>query len=322
MENNDKIFDQFKNAAENVAPKEFQSMENVWNRIEDKLDQKVLKKETKTWRKIAVAASILLCVSIGYQVFKSSNELILPENNVVTNEKSKKLIEGKIQKSVLENDQENTDLKINIDIILQKPILVEDVVAYQDAPAGNMESQMPVMVNEPQASPVYEKIEIADKKENLDKAMAPILESKKSGEHFFKTKIYDARGVKQTYEEVSKQEVVAIVKQETKKQNPLYVIDGESVANNKNKDAKDKLTANNIENIVVLKEPLYIINGVEYSEESLFGAKPTSPYAPLDQQEIIKTVVFQGDEAVELYGEKGRKGVVVVTTKNGKPVKN
>ena len=64
MENRDKIFDQFKSAAENVAPKDFGSMESVWNRVEEKLDTKVLKKETKTWKKIAVAASILLCFSI------------------------------------------------------------------------------------------------------------------------------------------------------------------------------------------------------------------------------------------------------------------
>ena len=315
MENKDIIFDQFKNAAENVAPKDFASMENVWSRVEEKLDAKVLKKETKNWKKIAVAASILLCVSVGYQFFKSSNELIIPENSVVTNEKQKEIIEEKVSEIV--NKPAMVPPKIvelpDRVISCQK---FDESITYNEASSVSDAGAIPIMVEAPQASQVYEKVIVEnDKMANSNK------EVEKSKTHFFKTKIYDARGVKQTFEEVSKQEAVAIVQQETKKQNPLYVIDGESVAMNKNKDAKDKLTADDIENIVVLKEPLYIINGVEYSEESLFGAKPTSPYAPLDQQEIIKTIVFQGDEAIAIYGEKGRKGVVVVTTKNGKSVK-
>jgi hypothetical protein len=316
MENRDKIFDQFKNAAENVSPKEFASMESVWNRVEEKLDTTVLKKETKTWKKIAVAASILLCVSIGYQFFKLSNELIIPDNNVVTNEKPKVLIDDKIQETESAIAPEYPNIKDNADKILQNSTATENIIAYNEPPSVNDASPMPIIVAAPQASEIYEKAIV-----EVDDAVAMKKEVANSKTHFFKAKIYDARGVKQTFEEVSKQEAVAIVKQETKKQNPLYVIDGESVANNKNKDTKVNLTADDIENIVVLKEPLYIINGIEFSEESLFGAKLTSPYAPLDQQEIIKTEIFQGDEAIEIYGEKGRKGVVVVTTKNGKAVK-
>lgn len=317
MENRDKIFDQFKNAAENVAPKDFGSMESVWNRVEEKLDNKVLKKETKIWKKIAVAASILLCFSVGYQFFKSSNELIIPNNSVVTNEKPLDLIEGKVQETSVEIATEYPNISEISDKKIQDAIATEDIIAYNEPPSVSNASPMPNITEAPQASESYEKVLV-----EVDEVVAVKKDIASSKTHFFKTKIYDARGVKQTYEEITKSEIAAIVKQESKKQIPLYVIDGESVANNKNKGAKDKLTADDIENIVVLKEPLYIINGVEYSEESLFGAKPTSPYAPLDQQEIIKTVVFQGDEAIAIYGEKGRKGVVVVTTKNGKAVKN
>ena len=316
MENRDKIFDQFKNAAENVAPKEFASMESVWSRVEEKLDTKVLKKETKIWKKIAVAASILLCVSIGYHFFKNKNDLVIPNNQVVVNEKPAELIEGKIQEPILENKPENPDLKANINKILQKPIQTEDIIAYNDAPAGNVSSPAPIVAQSPSADAVYEKVFV-----EVDNTPIKKMETDNSKTHFFKTKIYVARGVKQTFEEVTKQEAVAIVEQETKKQNPLYVIDGEAVAENKNKDSKSKLDTKDIENIVILKEPLYIINGVQYSEEELFGDVPTSPYAPLDKQEITKTIILQGDEAEELYGEKGKKGVVIVTTKNGKPLK-
>ena len=42
MENQDKLYNQFKSAAENAETKDFPGMENVWNRVEQKLDTKVL----------------------------------------------------------------------------------------------------------------------------------------------------------------------------------------------------------------------------------------------------------------------------------------
>ena len=75
----------------------------------------------------------------------------------------------------------------------------------------------------------------------------------------------------------------------------------------------------NLESLVVLDEPLYIIDGIYYSENDLFGNNPTSPYAPLNKQEIKTITILQDLEATSKYGEKGKKGVVIITTKNGKP---
>ena len=57
----------------------------------------------------------------------------------------------------------------------------------------------------------------------------------------------------------------------------------------------------------------------EFSEEELFGKNPTSKYAPLNKQDITATTVYQGEDAIKLYGNKGKNGVVIITTKNGKP---
>jgi hypothetical protein len=76
-----------------------------------------------------------------------------------------------------------------------------------------------------------------------------------------------------------------------------------------------------IEDISFLRNPLYLINGREYSEEELFGANPTSIYAPLSEQEIEYILAIKQEDAVPVYGEKGRKGVVIVSAKNGKPAK-
>ncbi len=74
-----------------------------------------------------------------------------------------------------------------------------------------------------------------------------------------------------------------------------------------------------LESLIILKEPLYIINGVYYSEESLFETQPTNPYIPLNKQNIKTLEILQDEEAIEKFGEKGSKGVVIITTKNGVP---
>ena len=58
---------------------------------------------------------------------------------------------------------------------------------------------------------------------------------------------------------------------------------------------------------------------MNYSEEELFGPNPTSPYSPLNKQLIETISILQDEKAVSIYGEKGKNGVVIITTKDGKP---
>jgi Ca-activated chloride channel family protein len=83
MENQDKIFQNIKKAAHKAEEKDFPAMDNVWERVEQKLDKKEDKKTITLWKKIAVAASLLLFVSIGYQFFKNENEIRLPQNSTL-----------------------------------------------------------------------------------------------------------------------------------------------------------------------------------------------------------------------------------------------
>ena len=48
MDNHDKIFEQFKKAADKEQLADFSSKDKVWSRLEDKLDHKVLKKENSS----------------------------------------------------------------------------------------------------------------------------------------------------------------------------------------------------------------------------------------------------------------------------------
>jgi TonB-dependent SusC/RagA subfamily outer membrane receptor len=51
----------------------------------------------------------------------------------------------------------------------------------------------------------------------------------------------------------------------------------------------------------------------------VFGPNPTCPYAPLKDQPIESVTVLQAEKAIEIYGKKAENGVVIITTKTGKP---
>lgn len=56
----------------------------------------------------------------------------------------------------------------------------------------------------------------------------------------------------------------------------------------------------------VINEPVYILDGV------IINSKQFSIINPNDIQEIN---VVKGDEAISLYGNQGRNGVIIITTK-------
>ena len=316
MENQDKIYSQFKNAAHNSTVNEVPNSETIWNRIEEKMDKKVLKKQNKLWKKIAVAASILLVFSVVFQFLKSNKIDINSPNTVVVKDT---LISTK-------NNCIATDTKTVIDSfkivssekaikIIQNEIKLNNKVAVQETAAIEKTTILDNS-NQRQLSTWSNQQEELFKEKEVEKVI--------------RNKNYDAISVKKVSEEIvapteytKKQEVPVVTKND-----PLLVINNKAIVTkngtNYDKLTKDELAKINkgdIETLVYLKEPLYIIDGKQYSEEELFGKKPTSPYAPLSEQEIISTKVLQGEEAIAAYGEKGEKGVLIITTKNGKPVK-
>ena len=301
MENQDKLYNQFKSAAENAETKDFPGMENVWNRVEQKLDTKVLKKETKLWKKLAVAASILLVVSVGYHFWNNQKTTTAPTNEIVTNDSiTTPIIE---ENNAVADVEKHPAIKENAEQILKEQTKTDNVVVMNDTvKPKKMAAPMPAAVSE--VTVHKEEVENDDIKKEKEA---------NSYDGYFNAKNYEARSVKNNGYKV----MVNTNQQKTKskKEEPLLVID--DVAEDLQK--LGKLNADDVESIVVLAEPLYIINGVEYSEVEVFGPNPTSPYSPLNQQEIETISILQKEKATEIYGKKGEKGVVIITTKNGKP---
>lgn len=311
MENQDKIYAQFKNAAEKSEGKEFPNSDKIWNRVTEKLDQKVLKKQSKNWRKIAVAASVLLVCSLLYQFLKSDDENINKENVVIQDTISQNnSFNEKTSVAIIETDT-TTVLKKEAVTLLKEQLSKQTDVATTFTPN---------VVSAPNNAAMN--AEVATENDKTDNSNI--------GYFDYNKRKFDAVGVVRNdqKESSSSQESAKKTVQIKTKTDPLLVIDNKAITS---KDASTygkvsneelaKIKSADFETVVYLKEPLYVIDGKHYSEEELFGEKPTSPYAPLSEQEIKTTKVLQGEEALAAYGEKGANGVLIITTKNGRPVK-
>jgi len=86
MENKDKIYDQFKEAATRAEDKGFDRMDAIWNRVEEKLDKKKERRAAIWWKYAGIAALFLLLMGIGTYMFNDNDPVLapkaLPENNV------------------------------------------------------------------------------------------------------------------------------------------------------------------------------------------------------------------------------------------------
>lgn len=323
MENDEKIFEKIKHASLLPEAEDFPSMDKVWQRVESKLDNKVLKKENRLWKKIAVAASFLLVFTLSYQVFKPTEtalELPIAKPQPQTT-RDMNVVPNATENSVASEQNQQSDAIVST-AAASKP-------AKMASPEAETKSES-VAANES----IGEKISGYSEADESPKAASPVLkteatvakdtkdaadENLRHGE--FNGQIFDARSVKR--EEAAYAKAKKSKEQPTQKSVPLMVIDGKAVTAKTDQQAlRDGLShvdPDDVANIVVLDEPLYIINGHQYSEQELFGPKPTSPYHPLGEQQIESLVILQGEKAVAAYGKKGQKGVVIISTKNSKP---
>jgi|GEM_PF-150356 len=88
MENQDKLHQQFKEAAGKAEDKGFARMDAVWNRVEEKLDNNKQRRIAAWWKYSGIGAMFLLFTGVGFFLLNNekSNTLITPkvtpENNV------------------------------------------------------------------------------------------------------------------------------------------------------------------------------------------------------------------------------------------------
>ncbi|TDX12193.1 hypothetical protein [Flavobacterium sp. S87F.05.LMB.W.Kidney.N] len=318
MDNQDKIFNKIKEASQNAEFKDFPAMEKVWARVEEKLDKKEDKKTIALWKKIAIAASLLLLISLAVQFLHTDKNAVQETPKVVIQETEKvesqepalnqKNPDPSSDSGIISNEEADKILenhtKKNKERVAIQEIVAPNTELLQAAPAPKVSANALVIAAPAAEESIEEDNNIIYKKElssESDYLRSPQRESAKV-----------AFAEKST--------------QRAKKSAPLVIFNGNAMAHS-DEAKKDKmmrselpnLNPENVDSLVVLDEPLYIIDGIYYSENDLFGNNPTSPYAPLDKQDIKTITILQDLEATSKYGEKGKKGVVIITTKTGKP---
>ncbi|MFN4027034.1 MAG: hypothetical protein ACK4IZ_06270 [Flavobacterium sp.] len=284
MENQD-IFNQFKKAADNAESPNFAAMEKVWHRVEEKLDQKELKQENVLWKKWAIAASLLLIGTLGYQFLKKDQQ-VFNTNEVIVQKDSVPQKNTAVEDAVTSQETVNPAIKQEADKILEKQIVSAPKVATAEAVST------PNQFNSDSISNGFTTPSVAARGYVPQNAT-----------------IYDEAKTMEVF--IDKDNKVS----NAKKEKPLLVYNNKA----EDKQTVKEVEMDEIESIVELPDPLYIINGVEYTEQELFGPNPTSPYTPLSEQEIDSITVLQQEKAITIYGQKGKKGVVNNSTKNGKP---
>lgn len=293
MNTEDKIYKKIQQASEKLPNESFPSMDKVWSRVEEKLDTNVLKKENNRWKKFSVAAAVIIVGTLVYQ-FSQPENIITTNETVVTVDTLQPIL-TEPEDAIVTN--EKTEIVEKKEIILQKAIekptlvMAEEIIVNKNHEPVVSESVTQGFYNAKEISPA------ADDFENKAvSSFAPTTKAKKS--------------------EAYSNFIASDTDDVGKKLPPLVIIDGKA---SKTSDMKN--IPNDLEAIVILNDPIYIINGVMYTEEELFGPNPTSPYAPLQKQDIISTTILQEEDALKTYGEKGKKGVVIIKTKDGKPKK-
>ncbi|WP_338378565.1 hypothetical protein [uncultured Flavobacterium sp.] len=318
MKNEEKIFQKIKNASNKTEETSFPGMDKVWNRVEEKLDTKIIKKKSEVWKKLAIAASFLLFFTVGIQLFNTQKELTEPIEHKINIQPTTIQAQDNIENSVV-------DENIEIDKSLPE---VETFINTTNAQANTTKPK--AIISESKAESDEVPAVVFKEKKNSEAAKTSFAEeevtadiefisqenaiskghynSASSNNVFYpsKGKIYAARSSNMKYELQINEKESSI----QSKSDDLVLING-YLSDKK----KEDLSSDEMETMVELKNPIYIINGEEFSEESLFGEKPTSKYAPLTNQKIDSIKVYLPEEAKPIYGEKGKNGVVIISIK-------
>lgn len=303
MEHNDKFWNQFQQLDATTPEDTFPGMEKIWDRVETKLDHKVAVQEQWKWKKIAVAASVTLLISISYLIWNSAESPTptsphLPNKETLSNEVT---VQPRNNPPAVDHPVETPNhpvLQPNLETLVEKSVQAAPTVAeVEEKKEIQEEVQNEAAIVLPKSSVSKEVIvqpgPYNTASSNLRSTLVP-------------QRKFDAIGV----QESPKMVLRGKSKNAAQKEEPLVVVDGEVTENYNLEDA---------DSVVYLNNPLYIIDGTEYTEKEVFGPNPTCPYAPLKEQPIESVTVLQAEKAIEIYGKKAENGVVIITTKTGKP---
>ena len=295
MGTEEKLYKKIQQAAENAEQKDFPGMEKIWARVEDKLETQTLQKEKHLWKKLAVAASVVLVGTLTFFLLQEKENVIIPENTITAIDSSKNSIPTPETANGLVNT--SPEIKKDAEQILQQQIVIQNNIVINDT--INYKSKKEV---------VLPTIAMEEVQEVAKTSLAPSYNNSMSNSASTNNSGYLAKGKR--YDITMNSAETTQEKDKNAANDDLVVIDGKLT-----KKSPKNISNADYESVIELKNPLYYINGVAYTEEELYGENPTSPYAPLSKQNIDTIVVLQPERAISIYGDKGKNGVIIITIK-------
>lgn len=332
MENQDKLYNQFKDAAGKAEGKGFDRMEAVWNRVEEKLDSKKERKPAAWFKYAGVAALILLFATIGTFIFKDSNTVTtphaLPQNNVVTIDTAKvertvgPSAEKPKEEVVVNEKTEKISVKAfykddttNRDSILFSPntkyarISITSNSASASAPNYNSYSKSSRDLGRPSTSMGYLTNEQAKEKISVgaaysieaveDRANATVVERLQG--QVAGLNIDAGSSQSGAAKKSSAKEPVAY---ESYMNENYYPINGENEVG-----TDSSIILRGVGSIDGNANPLFIVDGIPVDEEG---------FRSINKNEIESISILKHAAATSIYGNRGTNGVIVVTTRNHK----
>ena len=275
MGTEEKLYKKIQQAAQNAEQKDFPGMENIWARVENKLETQTLQQEKHLWKKIAVAASIVLVGTLAFLLLQPKENIIVPENTISAIDTTK----NEIPTPESANGFATTNPVIKKDakeilqqqIIIQNNIVINDTINYSSRKEVTIHT--PMMLEEVQAKTSF----------------APELRNDASNAAFLSNQGYAAKGKAYSITTVSAEDI----SQEPIKEmmnNDFVIIRGQI--------SQESANGN---------EPLIVLNNHLVTKAILNDIDPNS---------IASVTVLKNQAAISLYGEKGKNGAIVLTTKN------
>ena len=291
--NIDQLFnEESKKSEENT---DFLGFEKVWEKVEARLDKAENKKRIiPIWLPYSIAASLAITIGLAY-FFNQKNELpnaSITSNNNIENSVNQNYISISDSSKIAAIDE---TVKNNIQKLSINNIEYSSAKRASQKILSNVESIKPALV---QNTELYE-VNSDKEKENLVLADAENLKKEDSNPVL-------ASGFVQNQEVVK---TYAIKEARAEFKNPQRAIPEEShVTLAESVDNDGILDDFSDVKIAMNKnsQPLYIVDG--YVADAQFIKK-------YNVKKITSLNIVEGKNAVELYGNSGKKGVVVITTK-------
>lgn len=341
MENKDKIYKQFKEAARKTEQQEFERIEAVWNRVEEKLDKKKKRRGIVWWKYTGAAAVILVFISIGNLIMRNDADPIivpdvLPENNitVIDTQKVNKAFNTaaeEVNNEVIVTTEPQD--KYAYDTLRNEKVINRELTWEQKNDAGAFRTTG--KVNRKDSNPIANSaIPHIAYSEETDK-VKPVLNNKNKN-------VNASISNMATISPNASNQYPAV----TANKYPIHK-DAKVVANKKYRDgdlAKDvetiegRTNASMIQSLqgqvaglkiatasgqpgaddtIILRgvgsirgnvEPLFIIDGIPVDEDG---------FRSLNQNDIDSFTILKDAAATSIYGNRGANGVIVIKTKSG-----